>query len=113
MSDQTTSAVKHLTEADFDDTIKNATVPVLVDFFAEWCGPCKMAAPVIEEIAMEYADKAILAKVDVDQENALAGRFGVMSIPTMIVFKGGEEVDRQTGFAGKQGILALLGKHLD
>ncbi len=113
MSNQTTSAVKHLTEADFETTIKDASGPVLVDFFAEWCGPCKMAAPIIEEIAVEYADKAVVAKVDVDQENVLAGRFGVMSIPTMIVFKGGEEVDRQTGFAGKQGILALLGKHLD
>lgn len=99
----------HLSQADFDQTLKAAgQKPVLVDFFAEWCGPCKMAAPVIEELAGEYADKAVIAKVDVDAENALAATYGVMSIPTVIVFVNGEEVDRKIGFAGKQGYVSML-----
>jgi len=99
----------HLDQANFDSTLQEAgDKPVLVDFFADWCGPCKMAAPIIEEMAGEYAGKAVIAKVDVDANNELAGRFGVMSIPTVIVFKNGEEVNRQTGFAGKQGFVSLL-----
>ena len=99
----------HLDQATFDSTLQEAgDKPVLVDFFADWCGPCKMAAPIIEEMAGEYAGKAVIAKVDVDANNELAGRFGVMSIPTVIVFKNGEEVNRQTGFAGKQGFVSLL-----
>lgn len=109
MTDKTTSQVKHLTTDDFDDTLKAAgDTPVIVDFFAEWCGPCKMAAPVIDEIASEQGDAVVVAKVDVDEEGALAQRFGVMSIPTMILFKNEKEMNRQVGFAGKQGILNLL-----
>lgn len=99
----------HLTTDSFAETIKAAAgKPVLVDFFAEWCGPCKMAAPVIEELAGEYADTAVIAKVDVDAENELAAQHGVMSIPTVIVFVNGEEVDRKIGFAGKQGYVQML-----
>lgn len=99
----------HLTQDDFEATLKSAGgKPVLVDFYAEWCGPCKLAAPVIEELAGEYADKAVIAKVDVDSENPLAAQYGVMSIPTVIVFVNGEEVDRKIGFAGKQGYIQMI-----
>lgn len=110
MSEDTkTQGAAHLTQANFSKTLKDAgSKPVLVDFFAEWCGPCKMAAPIIEELAGEYADKAVIAKVDVDAENSLAAQHGVMSIPTVIVFVNGEEVDRKIGFAGKQGYVSMI-----
>lgn len=105
----TDSQVKHLTTSDFDKTLEDAgDKPVMVDFFAEWCGPCRMAAPIIDQISEEYADKAVIAKVDVDDHSELAQRYGVMSIPTVIVFKNGEEVDRKIGFAGKEGYTSML-----
>ena len=82
----------------------------MVDFWAEWCGPCKMAAPVIDGLADEYAGKVTVAKLDVDTEAEIAQKFGVMSIPTVILFKDGAELSRQVGFAGKQGDLDLLKK---
>jgi len=98
----------HLTKTDFDDKIKTGIV--MVDFWAEWCGPCKMAAPVIDGLADEYAGKVTVAKLDVDAEPEIAQKFGVMSIPTVILFKDGAELARQVGFAGKQGYLDLLKK---
>ncbi|MEK7154830.1 MAG: thioredoxin [Patescibacteria group bacterium] len=101
-------AAVHLTKADFDEKIKTGVV--MVDFWAEWCGPCKMAAPVIDGLADEYAGKVTVAKLDVDAEAEIAQKFGVMSIPTVILFKDGAELSRQVGFAGKQGYLDLLKK---
>jgi thioredoxin 1 len=98
----------HLTKSDFDEKVKAGVV--MVDFWAEWCGPCKMAAPVIDELADEYQGRVVIAKVDVDAEAELAGKFGVMSIPTVVLFKDGSEVARQVGFAGKQGYISLLAK---
>src|SRR3989339_1952957 len=98
----------HLTKTDFDDKIKTGVV--MVDFWAEWCGPCKMAAPVIDQLSDEYAGKMLVGKVDVDAEPEIAQKFGVMSIPTVILFKDGVELARQVGFAGKQGYLDLLKK---
>ena len=99
----------HLNKNSFATTLANAgSKPVMVDFFAEWCGPCKMAAPIIEELADEYAEKAVIAKVDVDEENALASEYSIMSIPTVIVFMNGKEVDRKVGFPGKQGYVKML-----
>ena len=98
----------HLTKADFDEKIK--TVVVMIDFWAEWGGPCKMAAPVIDQLSDEYAGKVLVGKIDVDAEGELAQKFGVMSIPTVILFKDGVEIGRQVGFAGKQGYLDLLKK---
>ena len=101
-------AAIHLTKTDFDEKIKTGIV--MVDFWAEWCGPCKMAAPVIDGLADEYAGKVTVAKLDVDTEAEIAQKFGVMSIPTVIIFKDGAELSRQVGFAGKQGYLDLLKK---
>jgi len=101
-------AIVHLTSKDFDDKVKSGTS--FVDFWAEWCGPCKMAAPVIEELSEEYKEKLTVAKVDVDAEPDLSGKFGVMSIPTVILFKDGKEIGRQVGFAGKTGYVQLLAK---
>ena len=101
--------VVHLTKNDFAETLKSAgDKPVLVDFYAEWCGPCKMAAPVIEELGKEYEGKAVIAKVNVDEQNELSAEHGVMSIPTVIAFSKGEEVDRKIGFAGKDGYVSMI-----
>ncbi len=101
-------AVIHLTKNDFDDKVKSGIA--LVDFWAEWCGPCKMAGPVIDDLGKEYDGRVLVAKVDVDAEADLAGKFSVMSIPTVILFKDGVEVARQVGFAGKAGYVQLLQK---
>ncbi|MBU0618702.1 thioredoxin [Patescibacteria group bacterium] len=95
--------VKHFTQDNFEAEVLKAAKPVLVDFFAEWCGPCKLAGPVMDELAEEYKDKVIVGKVNVDEASALAGQYNVMSIPVVIIFKNGQEVDRITGFPGKQG----------
>ena len=88
-------SVLHLTEGAFDSAVSQGVT--LVDFWAVWCGPCKMLAPTIDQLADAYADKARIAKVDVDNEPNLARRFGIMSIPTIIILKDGVEVDRKVG----------------
>lgn len=101
--------VAHLTTDDFAKTLADAgDMPVLVDFYAEWCGPCKLAAPVIEELGKEYAGKAVITKVNVDEQNQLSADHGVMSIPTVIIFSKGEEVDRKIGFAGRDGYISMI-----
>ncbi|WP_163101293.1 thioredoxin [Peribacillus alkalitolerans] len=96
-----------------DQTFTNETSEglVLVDFWAPWCGPCKMIAPVLEELDSEMADKAKIVKVDVDENQETAGKFGVMSIPTLLVLKNGEVVDKVVGFQPKESLANLLSKH--
>ena len=95
-----------LTDANFDDTIKSDK-PVLVDFWAEWCGPCKMIGPAVEELAGEYDGRAVVAKLNVDENPQVTARFGVRSIPTLLVFKNGQIVDKQIGAVPKS---VLAGK---
>lgn len=89
-----------LTDANFDQVI-NSDKPVLVDFWAEWCGPCKMIGPVVEELAGDYDGKAVIAKLNVDENPQTTAKFGVRSIPTLLVFKGGQVVDKQVGAVPK------------
>lgn len=98
----------HINADQFDQTVIKSNMPVLVDFFAEWCGPCKAAAPVLDSLSDEYVEKAAIVKVDVDHNQELASTYGVMSIPTVILFKDGKEVDRQIGFAGEEGYRKML-----
>lgn len=97
-----------ITDANFDEIIKS-NQPILVDFWAEWCGPCKMIGPIVEEIAGEYEGKAVIGKVDVDSNPNVAAKFGIRSIPTLLFFKEGEIVDKQVGAVPK----AVLAQKLD
>ena len=101
----------HLTDANFDETIKKNSL-VLVDFWAGWCGPCRALAPTIEEIAAEYAEKVFVGKLDVDENPNKAECFQVFSIPTMILFKNGCEVDRIVGLCPKKNIEASIQKNI-
>ena len=103
--------VEHFTAASFEAAVAGDK-PVLVDFWATWCGPCRMIAPVIEEVAAEFDGRAVVGKVDVDEEPGLAQRFGVMSIPTLIVLKGGKVVEQAVGARGRADVAAMISRHL-
>ena len=100
--------VIELTDETFDSTIQGSS-PVLVDFWAPWCGPCKMIAPILEEVASEMSDKVKVTKLDVDANNKTAGKYNIMSIPSLLFFKNGEVVDRSVGAVPK----AMLAKKLE
>lgn len=93
--------IKHISDANFDAEVLKSELPVLVDFWAEWCGPCKMIAPILEEVAKEYEGKLVIAKVDVDANQAVPAKFGIRGIPTLILFKNGEAAAQKVGAMAK------------
>ncbi|OOF42901.1 thioredoxin TrxA [Rodentibacter trehalosifermentans] len=106
------SQVLHTTDATFEADVLRSEVPVLVDFWAPWCGPCKMIAPVLDELAPEFAGKAKIVKINVDENQLVAGQFGVRSIPTLLLVKNGEVAATQVGALPKGQLAAFINQHL-
>ncbi|PAW79856.1 MAG: thioredoxin [Verrucomicrobia bacterium Tous-C9LFEB] len=105
------SNVSPVSTANFDAEVLKSAKPVLVDFWAEWCGPCKMIAPLLDEISAEQGDKLKIVKVNVDNEQALAQKFGIVSIPTLLLFKGGVVKEQIVGLAPKKALLEKISAH--
>ncbi|WP_052446603.1 thioredoxin [Candidatus Soleaferrea massiliensis] len=103
--------IQHFDEKSFDESVLNAKGLVLVDFWATWCGPCLMLSPIIESLADEMDGQIVIGKVNVDEESELASKYQVLSIPTLILFQDGEEIDRTTGFSSKEKIIEFVQKH--
>lgn len=101
-----------ITDSNFEETVMKADKPVLVDFWAEWCGPCRMVGPIVDELAQDYEGKAIVGKVNVDENPEVASKFGIRSIPTLLVIKNGEVVDKQVGAAAKEALASKLDAQL-
>ena len=105
-------SIGHVSDKNFKEEVLKAELPVLVDFFAEWCGPCKMVAPVIEDVAKEYSGKIKVVKVDVDEAGSTASDYGVMSVPTIMIFKAGKVVSQSVGAMSKPEIKKKLAEVL-
>jgi thioredoxin len=101
-----------VTDSDFDAVVLKSPIPVLVDFWAPWCGPCRAVAPVVEELAAEFEGKALIAKMNVDENPATPGRYGIRAIPSFILFKKGDVVDQVTGASSKSGLTDMVQKAL-
>lgn len=102
--------VKQITDTNFEQEVLKSDKPVMIDFYADWCGPCRVAAPIIEELSKQYAQTIVVGKLDVDANQQIAAEYGVMSIPTVIMFKDGKEVDRKIGFGGREGYESMIKK---
>jgi len=97
-----------ITDSNFEELVLNSEHPVMVDFWAEWCGPCRMVGPIVEELSNDYEGKAVVGKLDVDSNQQFAAKFGVRNIPTILFFKGGELVERKVGVAPKENYSEVL-----
>jgi|SRR6185312_2703197 len=100
------------TDAAFDKEVLNADVPVLVDFWAEWCGPCRMMSPTVDAIASDYHGKVKVGKLNVDENNGVAARYNIRGIPTLLLFKGGKVIEQKVGAVGKTDVQKMLDAHL-
>ncbi len=104
--------IKHVSDASFEQDVLKADSPVLVDFWAEWCGPCKMIAPILEEVSRDYDGRLQVAKVNVDENQAVPAKFGIRGIPTLILFKNGAQVATKVGALSKSQLTLFLDSHL-
>ena len=100
--------IKHITDASFEADVLKSDKPVLLDFWAEWCGPCKQIAPILEDLAKEYEGKVVIAKIDVDKNQQTSAKFGIRGIPTLILFKNGVEIGKKVGGLPKAGIASFI-----
>jgi len=103
-------ATTNITDQDFEKEVLGNKLPVLIDFWAPWCGPCRMAGPILEELSETYKDKVLIVKMNVDENQMIPQKYGILSIPTTILFKGGEEIGRAVGFSGKENFEELVKK---
>jgi thioredoxin 1 len=104
--------VQTLTDANFEQTVNQSNQPILVDFWAEWCGPCRRLAPMVDELANDYNGKVVVAKMNVDENPATPMRFSIRGIPTLLLFKGGQLVDQVVGLADKDSLKKMIDRHV-